>query len=298
MSRSAAKLGHPAVPRLCGIWHGRVDPPFAGEEADWLERVSLAGRLAGEQLRDACGTTGFAPETVIVASSILGPNFTSSTLAVERFVRAVEEHSGHRPRGIINAYQCAGWGFGLRHLMRHTAVRRVAMLLVDVDLHRLDWLLEHPVVGRSGFGITTLLFELPAEAQPPECGGPFANSAYSELLIALRKRNAGREAAMPTFIPFSRSPLYATAQRVVGEEALTPNFYAQWGHCFGADPWIGLVRWLDVGVGGARAATGCRVLAGAVGFAGYYTLSEIDLPPAMPRRMVPLEGARVPALCA
>lgn len=290
---SASTPDHAAVPQLCGIWHGRVEPPFASDQADWVERVALAGRLAGEQLRDACATTGFIPETVVVASSILGPNFTSSALAVERFVSAVEAHSGHRPQGIVNAYQCAGWGYALRHLMRHTVVRRVALLLVDVDVHQLDWVLEHPVVGRSGFGITSLLFELPAEAQPPECGGPFANSAYGELLMALRKRNAGRDAALPTFIPFSRPPLYATAQRVVGKAALMPNFYAQWGHCFGADPWIGLMRWLDID----GAAAGCRVLAGAVGFAGYYTLSDIEVRPAMPRRMVPLEGARLPTFC-
>ncbi|MDM0077520.1 hypothetical protein QTH90_24150 [Variovorax sp. J2P1-59] len=297
MSPVASASDRSAVPQLCGVWHWRAEPPFAGEQGDWLERAALAGQLAGEQLHDACATAGFVPETVVVASSILGPNFTSSSPAVERFVSAVETYSGHRPRGILNAYQCAGWGYALRHLMRHTAVRRVALLLVDVDLHQLDWMLEHPVVGRSGFGLTSLLFDLPAGAEPPECGGPFANSAYGELLIALRKRNVERGAAVPVFMPFSRPPLYATAQRVVGQEALMPNFYEQWGHCFGADPWIGLVRWLNAD-GAVDASAGCRVLAGAVGFAGYYTLSDVEVRSDMPRRMAPLSGARLPTLDA
>jgi len=149
----------------------------------------------------------------------------------------------------------------------------VALCIVDLDLHHMEWQLEHPVIGRSGFGMSTLLFELPAGAGLlPACGGPYANSAFSEFVMALRAHRLHHGVA-PTFIPFVQPGLYATAQRVLSGQALAPNRYDTWGHCFGSDPWIGLIE--------AAAADGpgvpSRILAGAFGFNGYYTVSAVDL---------------------
>jgi hypothetical protein len=262
-----------AAPRLHAALHWRSAPPFAAHLDDWIERVALAGRLAGMQLEDATRGSGFVPDAVFVASTILDNSMTVSDEAVRRFGAALHAHGGHRLHGIVNAYLCAGWGYVLRHAMRNTALRRVALCIVDLDLHHMEWQLEHPVIGRSGFGMSTLLFELPAGAGLlPACGGPYANSAFSEFVMALRAHRLHHGVA-PTFIPFVQPGLYATAQRVLSGQALAPNRYDTWGHCFGSDPWIGLIEAAAAGGPGVPS----RILAGAFGFNGYYTVSAVDL---------------------
>lgn len=284
------------VPRLHAALHWRLDPPFACDTENWLDRAALAGRLAGAQFAGAVERCGFEPEAVFVASTILDNNTTTSAAAVDRFENAFHARCGHRLHGIVNAYLCAGWGFALRHLMRNTALRCVALCIVDLDLHDMEWQLEHPVIGRSGFGMSTLLFELPQHpARLPECGGPFANSAFSEFVMALRGHRLRHGAAL-TFIPFTQPALYDTAQRVLAGKLLAPNRYDAWGHCFGSDPWIGLIEWRST----TEPATGqplqTRVLAGAFGFNGYYTLSDIDIGPRLFTEFRHAEGSLLPRL--
>lgn len=258
------------APRLHAAVHLRIEPPFAPESA-WLDRGREAGRLAGAQLDETCRRAGFEPEAAFMVSTLLDNSFTS-TEACEHFQAAFEAAAGRRLSGVANAYLCAGWGFVLRHLMRHTTLRRVAVCIVDLDLLDIEWQVEHPVIGRSGFGLSTLLFELPAAAAAlPECSGPHPNSAFSELMMAIRQHRQ-RHGASPTFLPFTQPMLSGLAQRVLTGDTLAPNRYDTWGHCFGSDPWIGLIEWLE-----AAEAPPPRVLAGAIAFNGYYTLSDIDL---------------------
>ena len=260
------------APRLHAALHWRVEPPFAPDAAGPRDRAAQAGQLAGAQCAEACARCGFEAEAVIVASTILDCRLTASAGTLAGFEAALQARAGRPLHGIVNAYLCAGWGFALRHAMRHTGLRRLALCIIDVDLHDMQWQMEHPVIGRSGFGLSTLLFELPPAALQPQCAGPFGNSGFNEFVMALRAHGQ-RHGAMPTFMPFTQPALHATAQRVLHGVPLAPNRYDTWGHCFGSDPWIGLIE--------APPTASTRVLAGAIGFNGYYTLCAIDLAPGL-----------------
>ncbi|RQS64118.1 hypothetical protein DID96_29060 [Burkholderia sp. Bp8963] len=279
---------HLLAPRLDAVSHWRIEPPFACADADWLDRAERAGRVAGTQLQHALRATGFEPQSVMVLSTIMDSTFTAPQRAVARFVAAIASTSGHAPQGIVSAYLCASWGFALRHLQRNTALTRIALLIVDLDVHDMAWHLDHPLTGRSGFGTTTLLFSLPRApaALRPECSGPHPNSAYSEFVMALRRHAALAEPAA-CFIPFTRTPLHATARAALGGTPLAPNRYDAWGHCFGADPWIGLIEHLAPGPHPAP----LLVLCGAIALNGYYTLCPIALHDTLFSEFRHLDGA-------
>jgi len=154
-------------------------------------------------------------------------------------------------------------------------VRRLAVAIVDVDPHNLAWQRRHPVIGPSGFGVTTLLFTLPGDAQAePCCSGPHPNSGFNDFVMALKAHQA-RHGARPTFIPFTLDALAATARRVLAPGSLGPNRNAEYGHCFGADPWIGLIEWF----GAAPPRAACQVVAGAIAFNGYHTFADLQVGP-------------------
>lgn len=267
-----------ALPRLDAVAHWRIEPAFGADAHDWLARAERAGALAGAQLRKLASKSGFEPEAVLALSTIIDSTVTSSAEAVRRFCTAIEAGCGQAPQGILSAYLCAGWGFALRHLLRNTSITRAALLIVDLDLHDMEWQLEHPLTGLSGFGVTTLLFSLPEDRRAlPECSGPHPNSAYNEFVMALR-RHETRAGTMPAFIPFTRSDLYRSALGALADGSLAPNRHDVWGHCFGADPWIGLIEWLARPAdAAARAPSVSRILAGAIAMNGYYTLCAISL---------------------
>lgn len=286
---------HTAVPCLRAALHTRIEPPFATGLANWLDRADLAGTLAGQQLAAAVAAHGQVPEATFVASTLLDPSVTTSPQAVERFTTAFEAASGQRLHGLVNAYLCAGWGFVLRHAMRNTRLNRIALCIVDLDLHDLAWQLDHPVIGRAGFGMSSLLFDLPpARETLPDCGGPFANSAFPEFVMALRAHRA-KHGLSPTFLPFTQPALHGLAERVLGAHTLAPNHFARWGHCFGSDPWIGLVEWLTHEPEFKRTDEPIRVLAGAIGFNGYYTVSALDVDSDMTLSFHVLPGAQCAA---
>lgn len=259
-----------ALPLRAAV-HWRVEPPFAMDAADLPAQVDLAGRLVGRQLADTLAATGFDAEALVVVSTVMTAAITMQADGDARFHDAIEQACGLRPQGILNAYMCTGWGYALRHFMLHTQVSRLAIAIVDLDPHNLAWQQRHPVIGPSGFGVTTLLFTLPAQRSAvPRCSGPHPNSAFNDFVMALKLRQA-RHGAQPTFIPFMLDALAGTAWRVLAKDSLGPNRNAELGHCFGADPWIGVIEWFA-----ARAPReDTTVVAGAVAYNGYYTYAPV-----------------------
>ena len=199
MNASILGLATPvALPLLQAAVHWRIEPPFAPEIENWEQRVDLAGQLAGAQLGYASRQIGFEGEELVVSSTILSTAVTMETDSEDRFYDAIERHSGRMPQGILNAYLCTGWGYALRYFIRHTNAKHLAISIVDVDLHNLDWQLKHPIIGPSGFGVTTLLFSLPEDRNSqPHCSGPHPNSAFNEFIFALKAHQA-QHGAQPT----------------------------------------------------------------------------------------------------
>lgn len=271
--------------RLAAAVHWRVSHPFA-LEADVPTQVTLTGRLCGAQLSRTLRQTGFDAQALVVCSTVMSAAISMEAEGQARFHDAIERACGLRPQGLVNAYMCTGWAFALRHFMRHTSVERLAIAIVDLDLHNMAWQRCHPVIGPSGFGVTTLLLDLPADrSQLPRCSGPHANSAFNDFVMGL-KAHLGRHGPQPTFIPFTQGALATTAQRVLGSEWLGPNRNAEYGHCFGADPWIGLIEWFSER--GVPAPT--RSIAGAIAFNGYYAFAPLQVDPRTQLEFLQIDG--------
>jgi hypothetical protein len=263
---------NPAETRVRAAAHWRVEPPFA-PDLDVAAQIELAGRLCGTQVARSCAETDFAPQALVVVSTVMSHAISMDGAGQACFHDAVERACGLRPEGLLNAYMCTGWAFALRHYLRHTDVARLAIAIVDLDIHNLAWQRRHPVIGPSGFGVTTLLLQLPADRTSlPTCAGPYANSAFNEFVLALKGHQA-RHGTRPTFIPFTLEGLAATARRLLGKDSLGPNLNDTLGHCFGADPWIGLAQWL----GSGAPACDRGVLAGAIAFNGYFAFAPMQV---------------------
>ncbi|KQP41147.1 hypothetical protein [Pseudorhodoferax sp. Leaf274] len=261
------------LPRIRSIAHRLLEPPFLEGAASIEARIDALGDHIGSLLAWTLQDCKAQACQHLICTSYLSMYLTGDARLCSRLFDRIETRGLPRPLGLIQPYQCTGWGYALRFIGRGGA-RRLAITIADVDLHDLQGCRSHPLIGISGFGVSCILVELEEGAELPSCDGPYANSGFSEFLHAIRSQRRTYGCA-PTFLPFLTPELRIVAERLLGKEDLGPDRHAVYGHCFGSDPWIGLLEWLQCGNKGKAHV----VSLGAVAYDGYFTLGRMRVAP-------------------
>jgi hypothetical protein len=295
------------LPRVQSLCSRRIVAPLLGQDASFQDRLDwLAGEI-GDQLAEAHGPLsrisgrgrgvralqgqqdGTAPSPqpspadagegasggalALLCTTTLSKRVSGCGSTMRRLFDRLQARSGLRPAGLLEGYQCAGWGYALRFAATHTRRRRLLLSIVDADLHDIMGTGYEDAVGAIGFGVTTVALELPAGTQVPLCAGPFPNHGFTDLLHAVRAHQK-RSGPQPLFMPFLPDGLAGIARRMLGE-SLGPNHHAHYGHSFGSDPWIGLAEWLRA----QPPAADQPVTLGAFAYDGYYTVGSVCVGP-------------------
>jgi hypothetical protein len=259
--------------KVHAIVHARSVAPLLGGEASFQDRLAWLRDEVGGQAARVGETANGGFRMHLICTSMLSKVVTGWDGHRENFFDAVTARCGARPAGLLQAYQCAGWGYAIRFAAQHTDCRWLTLTILDADLHEL-FSGEYEVnLGKVGYGVTTVALELPPGLVPPDCEGPLPNHGFTDMLHGLRTR---RKATGPvaTFLPFMPEALDGIARRSVGDR-LAPNRHADYGHCFGADPWIGVIERLRAQ---PQTAPEC-VMLGSFAFSGYYAIASVQVGP-------------------
>jgi hypothetical protein len=261
---------------LLAALHWSIVPPFAQENPQLGNQVDVLGRCVAAQVRTVMppGHQG-RPIDLMLCSTVISGAITGMTAISNQLFNVIESECRQRPLAHLHTYMCAGWGYALSYFLRHTDSRLVMLSLVDVDIHDLAYHRNHGQIGKLGFAITTLLLELPIDRiDKVQTGGPFGGSAFKEFVLALRRHNDLHKPAL-SFLPFFGPGLSSIAERMIGAPYLGVNRHDDYGHCFGSDPWIGIIEWLQ------RTALDepVNVSAGMVALSGYFALCNVGLSP-------------------
>lgn len=262
-------------PRVLGIVHRRITRPLAGAGASTRQRIDWLVDEAARQ-SDEVRATDDGPWLRLVCTTSLSIMVTGWPENARRLAGALGA------AGVMQQYQCTGWGYALRFVQRHTQATRLLLTIADGDIHDVVATGFEDAIGRIGDGVTTIGLALDdASAAVPLCGGPYPNKAFNDLLRAVRglHQQGGRR---PTFLPFLADDLRRVAERLVGADLLAPNHYARYAHAFGGDPWIGLAEWqLESPPDAPR-----EVTLGAFAYDGYFTAGNVTIGPDAHVRLV------------
>ncbi len=189
-------------------------------------------------------------------------------------LRAAAVSEAATPLALLSIYECAGWGYAIRFFEDFMTGPHLLVSIADADFHDLNKNLEDVRIGRLGFGLTTLLLSVsPRQGAAAEPAGPFPDGGLREFMRALRTRSESVDG--PTFIPFLKPELRELAERLVGRHQLSPNLHDAYGHCFGSDPWIGIMDW----VAESALQAPRDVLAGTIAINGYYAVCRVGVTP-------------------
>jgi hypothetical protein len=260
---------------LLAALHWRIVPPFAQDNPQLGHQADVLGRCVAAQVRAVTPPNHPGPIDLMLCSTVISSAVTGMTSISERLSEVIKSECQQRPVAHLHTYMCAGWGYALSYFLRYTDARLVMLSIVDVDLHDMAHHHHHVHIGKQGFAITTVLLELPLERiDKVRTGGPFGGSAFKEFVLALRQHNDLHKPTL-SFIPFFGAALSSVAEKIIGVANLGANRHEDYGHCFGSDPWIGMIEWLQ------RTALDERinVSAGMVALSGYFALCNIGLSP-------------------
>ena len=235
------------------------------------------GRVLADQMDQA--TRGIDRRRIarnFVVSTMLDLPFTSGWLTWGPIAEAVRAHAPTDLPGadnFISGYECASWGYSLRYALRELQPGDVVLISVlDINVMNISYWESNPNWGNSGFGLATIALTL-SEENRVECHIAKSINAFGEFCLDLRRLAQGSEAVLlPPYFPEDIAAMYT---KIVPQAQRTENLFARWGHCFGSDPWVGLIEEVAACPDWAERT----YLATSVALNGYWTFAELKLNP-------------------
>jgi hypothetical protein len=258
-------------PELIAATHWKIARPFAQDCKDFPEQVDILAQAIAAQVQSV--TSNISPELCdyFITTTCLPGNIGVPERNLVSFFDVIGRLGGVRPHALIQAYMCAGWGYGLQFFARNCVAKYLLLTIADVDPHDLKIHLFHPAIGKQGFGVTTLLFDLSKNRGGPIISGPIPKGVFQEFVRSLRDYCTEVKPDR-IFLPYLREDLVRIARSAVSAIAVGPNLADEYFHCFGSDPWIGLMEWIR-----ESGPTDATVAATAVAFNGYYTIGTLQV---------------------
>lgn len=227
-----------ATYRRAGHWSGLSEQGAAPV-------AQALGRLLADQLDHAsAGLDRSRIRRNFVVSTMLDLPFTSGWLRWPEIARAARAAGPDDLPGFdnfVSSYECASWGYCLRYAARELQPgEMVAISVLDINILNLGYWDANPNWGTSGFGLATVILTLDGDSDIT-CTIAKSVNAFGEFCLDMRSRaQADPEALLvPPFFPHDIASMYT---KLVPEDRRTPNLTDHWGHCFGSDPWVGLIE--------------------------------------------------------
>jgi hypothetical protein len=178
------------------------------------------------------------------------------------------------PRSFTHAYECACWGYCLNyHLVHKPGEKSLVISIMDVNSMEMSYWTSNAQWGKSGFGITTLHFEVADDEAGKMLRTGMAAGGNNIIAFASVAKQVVRDFNASTLsLPFFPNNMSIPVRRSLkGVELLTER-HADYGHAFGSDPWISFIR------DHAEAdRSGQRIVFGSLALRGYYCFADISI---------------------
>jgi hypothetical protein len=236
--------------------------------AGLVETARALGALIGREA--AAVAAPAAVDDYVLSSTILSTLLMDGSPSSAALRDAIADHAGRPVDWLTHAYECAGWGYVMRHALDKAAVtgpRRLLLQIVDVDLHDFTYWYGNPQWGDSGFGVCSLVLDVePGASWPLALGAAAPASAMVQMGRALRDFSAARP-GVPVAVPFFREASRKLLLKRLDGAPVHADGYARFGHAFGSDPWISLLLGAVPG----------KTIVNSLALYGYFAIAEIEI---------------------
>lgn len=266
-------MRHPAL-TLRRLRYAALPTPFTEASQDpALTMRALAKRVGAAAAAFAAGSAE-SPDDYFIGSTLGSHHLSDPESTGQEYRARIGQHAGRDVDAAVNVYECTNWAFLLRESLSRSRVlrrsRRLLLQIVDCDVHGIEAAWRTRTYGNARFGILSLDVQVDAAGADSQIAIDAAPLSVSMLKFGSRMRAradalADAVISAPFFTEATSQAFRRTLRGVEVLEELHPVF----GHCFGADPWIGL--------GLADRRHGDRYVVGSLALNGYHAIGTITV---------------------
>ena len=247
------------------------------------EVMSLLVQSLGPQVNQLIEQTGIPAtefERHFLCSTMIELPFTTQSVKWPDIAAQLQEYGVHQPDTFVNAYECASWGYSLRHYLKQAELEQrqakyMIVSIIDANVYDFEFWRYNKHWQHSGFGITTVILEVESPLMDEiTIGSAVTHNGVAEFATIVRRtmmKKAGAVVALP-FFPVNVQIMF---EKLLRGQPRLPDLHAKHGHCFGADPWLSL---LTHGLNN-KIEQPQRFMACSVALNGYYAIAELMLTP-------------------
>jgi hypothetical protein len=268
--------GGEAAFTLLGLNYTPLATPFR-RGSSLRETVADLADAVGDEATKFMGTIEREFDEYALGSTLNSPYTSDPTMWRDDYHARIAAHVGKPPDYAVNVYECTNWAFILRYALAKSRVRReprkVFMQIVDADIHGMQVAWKTKTYGFARFGVlsASVLVDGSVDGMPVNIGKAPVDHSMIKFGSAVRQV-AQSHADATLCLPFFPQPTRDAFRRsVVGCSGL-PDLHDQYGHCFGADPWIALGTHHGGVLGSER-----QYVLGSLALNGYYATSSIKV---------------------
>lgn len=178
-------------------------------------------------------------------------------------------------QSFTHAYECACWGYCLRYHFEHKSEQPfLAISILDINSMEMKYWSENEQWGKSGFGITTLFFEIQQDDEVSDLLHTGVASGGNNIIsfASFAKQVARKCQASTLSLPFFPESMSVPVRRSLKEVALLSDLHPEYGHAFGSDPWIAFINDHQ-----QQNFAGQNIVFGSLALRGYYCFADVSV---------------------
>lgn len=233
-----------------------------------------------DQLLDATKIDKSEFNRHFLCSTMIELPFTTREVKWQQLAAQFAEYGSHQPSTFINAYECTSWGFSLRHYLQQDKLngiesRYLMVSIIDANVYNFEFWRYNENWEESGFGITTFILEVTKPVTDElSTGAAKTHNGVAEFATTVR-RTVAKKPGATVALPFFPTNVQKMFEKLLRGQPSLPDLHADFGHCFGSDPWVSL---LTHGLNNPIVKPE-RFMACSVALNGYYCIAELMLTP-------------------
>lgn len=216
--------------------------PNIARSFDWV--AGLIQAQTEQVLSPLTGVEKAQLDRHFLCSTMVELPFTTGDISWSEVAKTLAQQGQHNPDTYINAYECASWGYSLRHYLNFAKPETSRFLLVsilDANFYDLTFWRYNENWHESGFGITTILLEVQGEVEDAlitKCA--LTHNSMAEFATVVRRTVTGKDDVCLA-LPFFPEHIQDMFNKLLAKQWRLPDLHHQWGHCFGSDPWLSIL---------------------------------------------------------
>jgi hypothetical protein len=177
-----------------------------------------------------------------LCSTMIELPFTTGAIQWQTVAKMFENYGKHQPSTFVNAYECASWGFSLRHYLTQGESKYLLVSILDANFYEFEFWRYNQHWENSGFGMATILLEINGDLSDELLiGSTTTHNSMAEFATIVR-RTAAKKNTVTLAMPFFPINIREMFTKLLAGQSQLPDLHDDWGHCFGSDPWLSLLH--------------------------------------------------------